>query len=137
MSVGTTDERETETERPRDSDCLSFSSNFSTFHSPTTAQIVQAISPSFHDTSASAAEAEKAAEAATEALAVRSNTPVNQHTPISLMIPLGILQQPTITDAYNPTPSVLGRPSWTSYGTNETLPRYAERGLPGRVSLYG
>jgi hypothetical protein len=137
MSVGTTDERETEAERPRDSDCLS--SNFSTFPSPTTAQIVQAISASFHDTFASAAEAEKTAEAATEALAARSNIPVNQHPPVSLTIPehLGRLQQLTITDAYNPTPSVVGRSSWTSYGTNETLPRYAEHGSPGPVSPYG
>ena len=134
MSVGATDERETEAERPRDSN---LSSNFSAFPSPTTAQIVQAIGASFHDTFASAAEAEKAAEAATEALAARSNTAVNQHTPVSLRIPLGRSQQPTVTNPYNPTPSVVGRSSWTSYETNETLPRYAEHGSPGFVGLYG
>jgi hypothetical protein len=155
MPVGTTDERETvaQTERSRDSDNLS--SNFTTFPSPSSALIAQAIDTGFHDTFASAAAVEKAAEAATEAQAARSHTPANQHAPLSL-IPPGGLQQPTATYAYNPIPSVAGRiscfPATYRYDVSvtqpypyrdlalassyETLPRYAERGSPGQSQCH-
>jgi hypothetical protein len=128
ISTGATNERETEAqaESLRVSQ-YSSSNHLSTSSYPSIARIVRAIETAFHDASASAAEA------ATEAQAARSDTPANQHTPLP-PTPPGSLQQPTATNV-NVAPSVIGRISWISCETHETLPRYAEHGSLGSVSL--